>query len=141
MPLGPVELVVVQFPGNEVKGDIVPAIRELVENGTIRVIDILFIKKDQDGNVTMLEINDLDDASFAAFDPIVAEIDGLVSRDDVEQLEAALNNNSSAGVMLFEDTWATRLHDAIIGAQGELVLNDRIPHEVIEQALAVGEQA
>ncbi len=53
MPLGPVEIVVVQFPGNEVKGDIVPAIKALVENGTIRVIDILFITKDQDGNVTM----------------------------------------------------------------------------------------
>jgi hypothetical protein len=141
MPLGPVELVVVQFPGNEVKGDIVPAIKELVEQGTIRVIDILFIKKDQDGNVTMLEINDLDDASFAASDPIVAEIDGLVSRDDVQQLAATLKNNSSAGVMLFEDTWATRLHDAILAAQGELVLNDRVPHGVIEQALAASVQA
>jgi len=141
MLLGPVEIVVVQFPGNEVKGDIVPAIKELVEKGTIRVIDILFIKKDQDGNVTMLEINDLDDASFAAFNPIVAEIDGLVSRDDVQKLAATLNNNSSAGVMLFEDTWATRLRDAIIDEQGKVVLMDRIPQGVIEQALAAEVQA
>jgi uncharacterized membrane protein len=138
MPLGPVELLVVQFQGNEIKGDIVPAIKELVEKGAIRVIDILFIQKDQDGNVTMREINDLDDASFAAFNPIVAEIDGLVSRDDVEQLAATLNSNSSAGVMLFEDTWATRLRDAIIDAQGKVVLIDRIPRGVIEQALAAG---
>src|SRR5260370_2312222 len=102
MPLGPVEIVVVQFPGNEVKGDIVPAIKALVENGTIRVIDILFITKDQDGNVTMREINDLDDASFASFNPIVAEIDGLVSRDDFQQLAATLNNNSSAGRYLLQ---------------------------------------
>ena len=141
MPLGPVEIVVVQFPGNEVKGDIVPAIKELVEQGTIRVIDILFIKKDQDGNVTMREINELDDASFAAFNPIVAEIDGLVSRDDVQRLAATLNNNSSAGVMLFEDTWATRLRDAIIDEQGKVVLLDRIPQGVIEQALAAAVQA
>jgi uncharacterized membrane protein len=141
MQLGPVELVVVQFPGNEVKGDVVPAIKELVENGTIRVIDILFIRKDQEGNVTMLEINDLDDASFAAFNPIVAEIDGLVSRDDVQQLAASLNNNSSAGVMLFEDTWATRLRDAIVDVQGKMVLFDRIPEAVIEQALAAEVQA
>ena len=138
MSLGPVDLLVVRFPGNEVKGDIVPAIKELVENGTIRVIDILFIRKDQEGNVTMLEINDFDDASFAAFNPIVAEVDGLVSRDDVEQLAATLNNNSSAGVMLFEDTWATRLRDAIVDAQGKVVLIDRIPQMVIEQALAAG---
>ena len=136
MPLGPVEILVVQFSGNEVKGDIVPAIKELVENGTIRVIDILFITKDQDGNVTMREINDLDDASFAAFNPIVSEVDGLVSSDDIQQLAATLNNNSSAGVMLFENTWATRLRDAIVDAQGKVVLIDRIPHGVIEQALA-----
>jgi uncharacterized membrane protein len=141
MPLGPVELVVVQFPGNEVKGDIVPALQELVEKGTIRVIDILFLKKDQEGNVTMLEINDLDDASFAAFNPIVAEIDGLVSSDDVQQLAATLKNNSSAAVMLFEDTWATRLRDAIIDEQGKVVLMDRIPQGVIEQALAAEVQA
>src|SRR5258708_30617125 len=121
MPLGPVEIVVVQFPGNEVKGDIVPAIKALVENGTIRVIDILFIKKDQDGNVTMREINDLDDASFASFNPIVAEIDGLVSRDDVQQLAATLNNNSSAGAMLFADTSATPPRDPVIDTQRTVV--------------------
>ena len=141
MPLGPVEMLVVQFPGNEVKGDIVPAIKELVENGTIRVIDILFIKKDQDGNVTMLEINDFDDASFAAFNPIVAEVDGLVSRDDIQQLAATLNNNSAAGVMLFENTWGTRLQNAIVDTQGKVVLIDRIPQGVIEQALAAAGQA
>jgi hypothetical protein len=141
MSLGPVELIVVQFPGHEVKGDIVPAIKQLVENGTIRVIDILFIKKDQEGNVTMLEINDLDDASFAAFNPIVADVDGLVSRDDVQQLAATLENNTSAGVMLFEDTWATRLRDAIVSAQGKVVLIDRIPQAVIEQALAAEVQS
>src|SRR5260370_33174960 len=136
MPLGPVELLIVQFPGSEVKGDIAPAIKEWVENGTIRVIDILFIKKDQDGNVTMREINDLDDASFAAFNPIVAEIDGLVSRDDVQRLAATLNNNSSAGEMLFEDTCAKRLRDALIAAPGKGELIDRIPHGAIAHARA-----
>ena len=136
MPLGPVDMLFVQFPGNELRGDIVPAIKDLVEKGSIRVIDILFIKKDQAGNVTMLELNDLDEATFSAFDPIVAEIDGLVSRDDVQELAATLKNNSSAGVMLFENTWATRLHDAISKAQGEVVLIDRIPHGVIELAEA-----
>ena len=141
MQLGPVELLVVQFPGNEVEGDIVPAIKDLVDKGTVRVIDILFIKKDQDGKVTMLEINDLDDAHFAEFNPIVAEIDGLVSKEDVEQLAATLTNNSSAGVMLFENTWATRMRDAINNVKGKVVLIDRIPQGVIEQALAAEVQA
>ena|SRR5215467_5954789 len=140
MPLGPVEMVVVQFPGHEVEGDIVPAIKELVEQGTIRVIDILFLKKDEQGHVTILEMDEIDDVSFAAFDPIVSEIDGLVSQEDIEQLAATLENNTSAGVMLFEDTWATRLHEAILKEHGKLVLNDRIPHGVIEQALAASVQ-
>jgi uncharacterized protein DUF6325 len=110
MSLGPVELVVIQLPGNEVKGDIVPAIKELVEQGTIRVIDIIFLMKDENGHVTQLEINELDDASYSAFDPIVAEIDGLVSQEDIEELADTLENNTTAVVTLFEDTWAIRLY-------------------------------
>lgn len=138
MPLGPVELLVVQFPGNEVKGDIVPALKELVENGTIRIIDILFIKKDQYGNVTTIEINDLDEANFAAFDPIVADITGLLSEDDVQRMAMMLKNNSSAGLLLFENTWATRIRDAIVNTQGKVILNERIPQAVIEQVMATG---
>jgi uncharacterized membrane protein len=141
MPLGPVDLLVVQFSGNSIKGNVVPAIKELVENRTIRVIDVLFIKKDQEGHVTTQEINDLDDASFAAFNPLVAEIDGLVSRDDVQQLAATLPRGSAAGVFLFENAWATRVRDAIIDAQGKVVLLNRIPQAVIEQALAAEAQA
>ena len=136
MSLGPVELVVVQLPGNEVKGDIVPAIKELVELGTIRVIDIIFLMKDEYGHVKQLEINELDDASYSAFDPIVAEIDGLVSQEDIEELADTLENNTTAVVMLFEDTWAIRMQNAILSVQGKLVLSDRIPHSVVEQALA-----
>jgi hypothetical protein len=69
----------------------------------------------------MLEINDLDDASFAAFNPIVAEVDGLVSRDDDQQLAAVLNNNSSAGVMLFEDTQAQATTSTAPSAQPDLI--------------------
>lgn len=136
MPLGPVELVVIQLPGNEVKGDIVPAIKDLVELGTIRVIDITFLMKDVYGHVTKLEINDLDDASYNAFDPIIAEIDGLVSQEDIEELANTLENNTTAVVMLFEDTWAMRMQKAILSVQGKLVVSDRIPHSVVEQALA-----
>ena len=136
MSLGPVELVVVQLPGNEVKGDIVPAIKELVELGTVRVIDIIFLMKDEYGHVKQLEINELDDASYSAFDPIVAEIDGLVSQEDIEELADTLENNTTAVVMLFEDTWAIRMQNAILSVQGKLILSDRIPHSVVERALA-----
>ena len=92
--------------------------------------------KDESGRVRQLEINELDDASYGAFDPIVAEIDGLVSQEDIEELANTLENNTTAIVMLFEDTWAIRMQKAILSMQGKLLLSDRIPNSVIEQALA-----
>lgn len=138
MPFGPIELLVVRFPRSEVsKGDMVPALKELVDNGLIRIIDILFVKKDRDGQVTMIEIDELDDDNYAAFDPIVEAVTGMLSKDDVYQItNAYLENDSSAGMMLFENSWATRFQNAVVAAQGQLVLNERIPRMVIEQLMA-----
>jgi hypothetical protein len=134
MSLGPVELIVVKFPGSQFTGEIAPALRELVDNGTIRVIDLLFIKK-KNGAVATIEMNDLDDEDFAAFEPMVDELTGLFNEDDVRQLAEQLEDNSSAAVMLFENTWATRFRDAVVKAKGELVFNDRIPRVVIDELL------
>ena len=134
MSLGPVELIVVKFPGSQFTGEIAPALRELVDNGTIRVIDLLFIKK-KNGAVATIEMNDLDDEDFAAFEPMVDELTGMFNEDDVRQLAEQLEDNSSAAVMLFENTWATRFRDAVVKAKGELVFNDRIPRVVIDELL------
>jgi hypothetical protein len=136
MTLGPVELLVVKFPGNQFKGEIAPALTELVENGTIRVIDILFANKDADGKVEMVEVNDLDDDDFRRFDPVVTDVTDLLNAEDVDVLTRALEPNSSAAVLLFEDTWATRFRDALVNANAELVLNERIPRAVIEELTA-----
>jgi hypothetical protein len=133
MGLGPVELLVVKFPGNQFKGEIAPALTELVENGTIRVIDILFANKDEDGKVEMVEVNDLDDDDFRRFDPVVTDVTDMLNAEDVDALTQALEPNSSAALMLFENTWATRFRDALVNANAELVLNERIPRAVIEE--------
>lgn len=136
MALGPVELLVVKFPGTQLKGEIVPALRELVDTGTIRIVDLVFIRKDANGEVTTTELGDLDDDTYAALDPLVAEINGLISEDDELQLADMLENNSSAGLLLFENTWAVRFRDAIASAHGEVVLDERIPNTVIEDVSA-----
>ena len=136
MSLGPIELLVVKFPGNQFRGEIAPALKELVEGGLIRVIDILFVHKDEGGELSVLEINDLDDDDFSRFDPVVADITGMLTLDDAQQLSAALEENSSGAVMLFENTWATKFRDALVNANGELVLNERIPRAVIDELLA-----
>lgn len=140
MPLGPVELLEVTFPGNRFTGGIIPALRDLVESGTIRIIDILFIKKDADGAVGMYELTDLGGEEYAGFDPIVADVTGLLAEDDVRELSRGLGNDSSTALMLFENTWATRFRDAVLEAQGELVLSQRIPHAVIEELAAARAQ-
>jgi hypothetical protein len=135
MPIGPVELLVVKFPGNQFTGEIVPALTDLVETGTIRVLDILFINKDENGTVEMVEISDLflDDRSF---DPIVSDRTDLLTEEDVEAFGAALERNSSAALMLFENTWAARFAGALRNANAELILNERIPRAVIDEVMA-----
>ncbi len=140
MPFGPVELLAIRFPREHVKGDVADALRELVESGAIRVIDLLIVRKSASGDISMSELNDLDDEDYATIDPIVSDVSGLLSREDVEQLSSLLENDSSAAVMLFEDTWATRFRDAVARARGQVLFNERIPRAVVEQVIALSEQ-
>jgi CheY-like chemotaxis protein len=136
MSIGPVELLVVKFPGNQFKGHIARALRQLVENKTIRVIDILFAVTNEAGEVSVIELNDLDVDAYGEFDPVVRDVTGLLSHDDVASIGERLGPNASGAVMLFENVWATRLRDAILAADGELVMVERIPKKVIDELVA-----
>jgi hypothetical protein len=141
MDVGPLELLVVKFPGNKFTGEVAPALTELVESGLIRVIDILFVYKDEAGEVSVVEINDLDDDDFLHFDPVVADLTGMLTVEDAQWLSTEFEPNSSAAVMLFENTWATRFRDALAGANGQVVLNERIPRAVVEELMAAASAA
>jgi hypothetical protein len=126
---------VVKFPGNQFTGELLPALTDLIESGTIRVLDILIVNKDENGKVEMVEIRDLilDDHSF---DPIITDLTDLLTEEDVETFGTMLERNSSAALMLFENTWAARFSEALRNARGELILNERIPRAVIDEVLA-----
>lgn len=136
MNLGPIEVLAIKFPGNQFKGEIIPAIGRLVEKGIIRLVDIVLIHKSKDGELRVLEINDLDDDDYATFDPIVSEVTGMISQGDIAELSGLLENNSSAGIMAFEHTWAVDFRNAVLNAKGELLFSERIPADVVEKALA-----
>lgn len=136
MPLGPIEILEVKFPGNQFRGDIVPALAELVDSGMIRIIDFLFVGRDDGGNVLVTEFNDMGEALIAAFDPVVDEISELISDEDIATLSATLEPGSSAAIMLFENVWATRFANTLRAANAEIILNERIPLAVIEEAVA-----
>jgi Family of unknown function (DUF6325) len=139
MSLGPIEMLVVKFPGNQFKGEIAPALAELVETGTIRVIDFVFIQKDADGSLTSVELADLDPEAASVYASAVDDVSGTLSEDDIIELGGLLENNSSAGLMLFENVWATRFADAVRNASGEVILSERIPRAVIEEVMAGSE--
>ena len=136
MDVGPVEILMVQFPGNEFTGEIAPALTELVDRGTIRVIDLLFVTKDADGRVVAIELSDADDPIRNAFEPILGEASGLISEEDIEDLGEGLDPESSAVMLLFEHLWATRFRDAVLDSGGELVASVRIPKEVVDEVIA-----
>lgn len=134
--LGPVELLFVEFPGNQFTGEIAPALAELVEQGTIRVIDLVFVTKDADGNVAGLELADLHPDARGVFDSLVEELAGLISEEDVEDLAEALEPNSSAGILLFENVWATKFRDALVNSGGQLLARIPIPQDALDEVRA-----
>jgi hypothetical protein len=136
MEVGPVEIVMIKFPGTELSGTIAPAIKDLTDRGVIRIIDALFMQKDAEGHVSIKEFGDLEDPEYEAFDPVIEDVTGLLSEQDAEEMADEIEPNSSAALMLFEHTWAIELRDALDQADGRLLMSERIPREAVQAALA-----
>jgi hypothetical protein len=133
--MGPVEYVVIGFPGNRFKGEIVPALAELVDNDVVRIIDVAFIKKDADGNATMFEYDSLDDVLAFGFADVDGEAGAVLNDEDLELAAEALEPDSSAALIVWEHRWAARVAQAIRDAGGRIVAGERVPDEIVEQAL------
>jgi hypothetical protein len=132
--IGPVEYMIVAFPGNKFRGEIAPALAELVDSQTVRIIDLAFVAKDADGDVASFEVSDLDPDVQSALEAIGAEPTGLFNEDDLMAAAEELEPNSSAALLVWEDLWAGRLAEAIRDADGVLFDLGRIPHEVVVAA-------
>ena len=136
MTLGPIDFIALEFPGNRFKGEILPDLFELVDKGIIRIIDLVIIMKDQDGQVIVRELRELDPAHIAMFDPLKAEVSQMITDSDIAMIAEQLADNSTAGIMLIENLWAKKTQQAMLDANGRLVMFERIPHDVVEEALA-----
>jgi hypothetical protein len=134
MTMGPVEYIIVGFPGNKFSGEIAPELMALVESGTVRILDLIFIGKDADGSVVAFEIDELD--AVAGFGELDGEVGGLISPADIEYAAATLEPNSSAALLIWEDVWAARFAEAVRNSSGVLLEGARIPHELISPLLA-----
>jgi Family of unknown function (DUF6325) len=132
--IGPVQYLVVAFPGNKFTGDIAPALADQVEAGTIRLIDVAFVGKDDAGEVVAFELTDLDPEVREGLERLGASESGLFNEDDVLGVADELEPGSSAALLLWEDVWAKDVLAAMKAADGVLLASGRIPHEVVTAA-------
>jgi Family of unknown function (DUF6325) len=132
--IGPVDYMIVAFPGNQFKGEIAPALADLVDAGTIRIIDIAFVGKDANGDTVAFELTELDPEVQKGLDNLGIEVEGLFNEDDLRDAGEALEPNSSAALLVWENVWAREVAQAMRNAGGELVAFERLPHDVVQAA-------
>ena len=129
--LGPVDWLVVEFPGSRFKGEIAPIITDLVDREIIRVLDLLVLRKYDDGALEAFEISDLDESELGELRAYETELAVLLSAEDVESVAAAVEPGSSAACLVFENRWAAPFASAVRRAGGQLVANGRIPVQAL----------
>ena len=133
----PMEYVIIGFPDNDFTGEIAPELMALVDRGAIRIVDLLFVSKNDDGSTFVIEVDE--DERLRAFVEIDGEVGGVISEADVEHAAASVDAGSSVLVIVWEDLWAEPLVDAMRRAGGVLIEGARIPAELVDevhQALA-----
>jgi Family of unknown function (DUF6325) len=133
MTIGPVEYLILGFPGNKFTGQIVPELAKLIDSGLIRIIDLTFISKDAAGGVEIVEYDAVEE--LAAFVGLDAEVGGILTDEDVAYAAMSLEPNSSAALLVWEDSWATPFAVAVRKANGVILEGARIPREIIEEAM------
>jgi hypothetical protein len=138
--LGPVDWIVVEFPGSKFNGQIAPALLDLVQSDLIRVLDLLVLKKDADGTLEAFELSDLDDGEIGELRTYESELAMLLSEEDVTSLAAAIEPGSSAGVLVWENTWAAPFASAVRRSGGQLVASGRIPIQALLAAIEADEK-
>ena len=134
--MGPLEYVVIEFEGNHLTGEIVPELHRLRDLGIVRVVDLLLIQKDAQGNVSARELSDLSEEEAKPYWPIAGEVLDLLSEADVETAAADLPLNSSGAIALLEHTWATHLQETIRNAQGRVLSGGLLPSAEVERLAA-----
>jgi hypothetical protein len=133
--VGPIDYIVVEFPGSKMTGEAFPILVDLVDRGIVRILDFLFIRKELDGSVAGLAIADLDgdgELDLAVFEGVSS---GLIGEDDIQDAGSVLEPGSSAGILVYENTWAGPFAAAVRRSGGQLVASGRIPVEQVIEAL------
>ena len=135
MTYGPIDFLALDFKTDQLKGEIIPELLELVKNKIVRVIDLVLIQKYEDGHHQAMEMQQLAPDVLALFDPLEVEISGIIQVEDIDNIAEAMENGTNAAILLFENLWAVKFKDAVLRANGQLLAQERIPHQVVEETL------
>jgi len=130
--MGPLEYVEIGFEGNRFTGEILPQVRALQQKGIIRLVDLLFVKKDEQGNVQSNEVDDLGEEVASAYEDLTRDLQGLFTAEDIQMIAADLPVNSSAAIALFEHTWAVDLKEAIARANGVILAGGFVGRDMLD---------
>jgi len=139
MVVGPVEYIIVGFPGSKFNGAIAPELAKLIDSGMIRILDLAVISKDESGEVASFEFDQLEE--LAPFADLEGEVGGILSQEDIDYAAASLAPGSTVGLLVWEDLWAAPFADAIRGSGGVLLEGGRVPYELAQAVLAPLEAA
>jgi hypothetical protein len=139
--MGPIDYIVVEFPGNRMTGEAFPLLVDLVDRGVIRIIDLVFVTKELDGSVRGMAIADLDDDGELDLAVFEGASSGLIGEDDIEETGGVLEPGSSAGILVYENVWAGPFASAVRRGGGQLVASGRIPVQALLAALDAAESA
>lgn len=137
---GPIDYLVVEFPGNRMTGEAFPLLVDLVDRGLIRILDLAFIRKEPDGSVAAMALSDVDRDGTLDLAVFEGAPSGLLGDDDLAEAAKALEPNSSAGVLVYENVWAAPFARALRRSGGQLVASGRIPVQAILAALEEAER-
>ncbi|MGC1165850.1 MAG: DUF6325 family protein [Solirubrobacterales bacterium] len=135
---GPIDYLLVEWPGRQPNGEVAPHLIDLVDRGLVRILDLLFVAKDEDGTVRGLELADLGDdgAELSIFEGASS---GLLSEEDIAEAGGAMEPGTSAALLVFENTWAAPFATAVHRSGGQLVASGRIPVQAVLAALDAAE--
>jgi hypothetical protein len=137
MTYGPVDFIALEFRNEQLRGEILPVLLDLAERKIVRVMDLVIVQKFKDGNHQVFELQELDDEIINLFDPLEIEISGIVQVEDIEVIAEGMEINTTVAILLFENLWAIEFKEALINADGRLLIQERIPYEVVEATLEI----
>jgi uncharacterized membrane protein len=138
--LGPVDWIVVEFPGTKLTGEIAPILKDYMERGLIRILDLLFVKKDDDGGFEVFEASDLEESEIGELRGLETELAMVLSEQDITDLAETIQPGSSAALLVWENLWAAPFGAAARRAGGELVASGRIPIQAVLAAIETDAQ-